>query len=251
VRRSRLIAAIGALGLGVGIVAVFFPGVLPPQLAALVNRVAELSNLGTLALLAGGIAILQGLWSSGTPSAPPKLPVSPGDRELNAVGPFVGERFDEYLAATGRIAQRTAKAESMVREDLRRLAVDVYQQAHDCDWETAARAIEEGTWTDDSAAAAFVGGPDAPSVPLHVWFGDVLSDAGAFYRQTTRTIREIYTMQAEVESGRRERPTHLESVGEGEESPLVPRLDLDTDSASGDAVDTATEMDDTAEGSEP
>ncbi|MFB6350518.1 MAG: ArsA-related P-loop ATPase, partial [Bradymonadaceae bacterium] len=31
--------------------------------------------------------------------------------------------------------------EAIVREDLRKLAIDVYQQTHDCDWGTAARAI--------------------------------------------------------------------------------------------------------------
>ena len=72
----------------------------------------------------------------------------------------------------------------------------MYQRTHRCDWETAARTVETGDWTDDRAAAAFVGGADAPDVPLRLWFNDMLSEHGAFHRQTIRTLRAIYALEA-------------------------------------------------------
>jgi hypothetical protein len=179
--------------LAVAALLVVAPDLLPVSQAFLVDLLADLSGvvgLAGLALVAIAIALVQALWSSTTPASPPPLPRDVSAAEDRSVA-VVGRSFDDDLAAAGRIGGRTTEAEAVVREDLRRLATDVYQQVHRCDWETAARAVAEGRWTDDRAAAAFVGGPDAPDVPLSVWFRDVLSDEGAFRRQGTRAIRAI------------------------------------------------------------
>jgi len=204
--RSKLVIATSALGLLVAALVVFLPGVVPvprERLVALMGQLSGTAGLGVLALLSGLIAVAQGLWSSKTPSTPPSLTpiLDDTDDEDTPSGPVVGAAFDDRLRATEEVGKRTEEGEAIVREDLRKLAIDVYQQAHDCDWGTAARAIEEGTWTDTEAAAAFLGGPDAPSLPLRVWFRDVLSDSGAFYNQATRTIAAIYALQAEGTPG--------------------------------------------------
>jgi hypothetical protein len=195
--RTRFVAVAGGSLLGLSALVVLAPGLLPISQSRLVSAMDGLANtvgITGMALVAGAIAVVQGLWSSKTPSAPPAMPVG-DEAEPRSPGPVVGEAFDQRLDAAGRIGGRTTEAEAMVREDLRRLATDVYQQVHRCDWETAARAVEDGTWTDDPGAAAFVGGPDAPDQPLGLWFRDVISDDGAFYRQSTRTIRAIYALR--------------------------------------------------------
>jgi hypothetical protein len=180
------------------------------------DGITGMAGLGALAVLAGAIAIVQGLWSSETPQTPPALSVlqtaETDDGDDEPLGPVVGEAFDEQLASTERVGKRTAQGEAVIREELRKLAVDVYQQAEDCDWETAARAVEEGRWTDSQAAAAFLGGPDAPSLPLRVWFRDVLSDSGAFYNQALRTIRAIYSLEAEAAPGTTSLPSQVADV---------------------------------------
>lgn len=198
--RSRLVAAVGGLLLLVAALIVLAPSLLPvsqARLASMMNALASTVGLAGMALVASAIAVIQGLWASTTPGAPPAMPVDDG-ADSQSGGPVVGAAFDDRLAAAGRIGGRTTQAEAVVREDLRRLATDVYQQVNRCDWETAARVVEEGRWTDDPGAAAFVGGPDAPDVPLGLWFRDVISDDGSFYRQSTRTIRAIYALQADA-----------------------------------------------------
>ncbi len=198
---SRLVALVGGSCLAIAAATVFTPWLLPTSQSQLVSLMDDLSTsvgIAGLALLAVGISAVQGLWSSTTPSSPPAMPVDAGESTVEG-GMVVGKEFDERLAAAERVGSRVTKAEAMVQEDLRRLAIDVYQQVNRCDWSTAARAIEEGRWTDDPSVAAFVGGPDAPEIPLGLWFRDMLSENGAFYQQTTRTISEIYRLQAETD----------------------------------------------------
>jgi len=205
--RTRLLAAAGALALVVAAVIVLAPGLLPitrSDLASVTRGLAGTVGLAWLALLAGAVALFQGLWSSETPSRPPPLPGGDersGDPET---GPVVGATFDARLGAAGRVGGRSPGAEAAVREDLRRLAVATYQGVHGCDWGTAARAVEAGTWTDDPAAAAFVGGAEAPTVPLGRWFRDALSERGAFYRQAVRTLQVIDELDGGDRSGTRE-----------------------------------------------
>ena len=202
ISRTRLLVGVSGVALLTAAVLVLAPGVLPvprSQLAAAMDRLTGTVGLTGLAVIAGLIAVVQGLWSSTTASRPPPLPVDGDPTERDVPGSVVGETFDERLAAVQRVDSRSPDSEAVVREDLRRLATDVYQRTHRCDWETAARAVETGAWTDDRAAAAFVGGADAPDVPLRLWFEDMLSEHGAFHRQTIRTLRAIYALEGETD----------------------------------------------------
>jgi hypothetical protein len=213
--RRRLLAGIGGVALVSAAVLVFAPGLFPVPRAHLqpfFDLVTENVGLAGLAGLAATIAVVQGLWSSTTPGSPP--PLDAAEREDGPAAQVVGTDFDERLAATGRVGARTTEAEATIRDDLRRVAIDAYRDATGADWETAARAVEDGSWTDDPAAPAFIGGPDAPAVPLRVWFRDVLSEEGAFQRQTTRTIRAIYALGPDDAW----RPARFDRVREGEES---------------------------------
>ena len=230
--RSRLLAGLGAVALLTAAVLAHVPDLFPvprAQLQPFLDLVTENVGLAGLAGLAASIAVVQGLWSSTTAATPPPLELAQRDRDPTAQ--VVGTDFDDRLAATGRVGTRTTEAEATVRADLRRLAIDAYRDATGCDWERAARAVEGGEWTDDPAAAAFIGGPDAPAVPLRVWFRDVLSDEGAFQRQTTRTIRAIYVLGPDDEW----RPERFHHVREGDEEPRRADPNADDPSATSTA----------------
>ncbi|MFB6163789.1 MAG: hypothetical protein ABEJ31_01375 [Haloarculaceae archaeon] len=205
-RRSLVLGAALALA-GAALVALA-PDLLPVPRSALTEPVTALTDavgLMGLAVLAGAVAVIQGLWSSSTPMAPPALPVGAGDRASAAPDPaVVGGDFDAQLARTGDVAARSGRDEAEIREHLRRLATDAYQQGYRCDWETAARAVEEGRWTDDPCAAAFVGGADAPEVPLRMWLRAMLNEDGAFHEQTTRTIAAIAALREAAPIARNE-----------------------------------------------
>ncbi|SDG10629.1 DUF7269 family protein [Halorientalis regularis] len=199
ISRTRLLVGAAGVALLTAATLVLAPGLLPvprSQLTAAMDALTGTVGLAGLAVVAGLIAVVQGLWSSTAASRPPPLPVDGDPTARDVPGPVVGETFDERLAAAQQVDGRSADSEAVVREDLRRLATDTYQRTHRCDWETAARAVETGAWTDDPAAAAFVGGADAPDVPLRLWFNDMLSEHGAFHRQTIRTFRAIYALEA-------------------------------------------------------
>ncbi|WP_336000887.1 DUF7269 family protein [Halorientalis halophila] len=199
ISRTRLLVGGGAVGLLAAATLALAPGLLPiprSQLASAMDSLTGTVGLAALAVVAGLTAAVQGLWSSTTPSRPPPLPVDGDLTDEDADGTVVGDDFDARLAAVSRVGGRSAESEAVLREELRRLATDVYERTHRCDWETAARAVEDGSWTDDPAAAAFVGGADAPDVPLRLWFRDMLGERGAFHRQTIRTIRAIYALEA-------------------------------------------------------
>jgi hypothetical protein len=202
ISRTRLLTGGAAVTLALAAVLVLAPDLLPiprSRLAAAMDALTGTVGLTGLAVVAGLIAVVQGLWSSTTASRPPPLPVDgdPEPTDRAGASPVVGETFDERLAAVQRVGGRSEEGEAVVREELRRLATDTYQRTHRCDWEPAARAVESGDWTDDPAAAAFVGGADAPDVPLRLWFNDMLSEHGAFHRQTVRTLRAIYALEGE------------------------------------------------------
>ncbi|WP_247006251.1 DUF7269 family protein [Halorientalis litorea] len=185
--RTTLVVALGAVALALAALAGFAPGLLPGPVRSVLADVPAVESLGRVASLVAVATAGRWLWASSSDSLPPM----PTNDDVEAHGPVAGDAFDRHLSDAGAVGEQTAEAEARVRSDLRRLAIDVYEQAARCDRSTAALAVESGTWTDDPAAAAFVGGPEAPSVPWRVWVRDALSDEGPFHRQTVRTLRAI------------------------------------------------------------
>lgn len=185
--RNAIAVVGGAAALALAVVAGFAPSLLPSAVTATLDSVPAVSMLGQATAAVTFLVACRWLWASSTDT----LPDMPGRPDDGKTAPVVGAVLDDELAAASAVGEQTAEAEARVRSNLRQLAIDTYQQAARCDRATAARAVETGTWTDDPAAAAFIGGPDAPTVPRRVWFRDALSDDGPFHRQTVRTIRAI------------------------------------------------------------
>lgn len=74
-----------------------------------------------------------------------------------------GEDFDRVVEPT---ASPSGGSGSVARNRLRALARDVEARRRRVSVDEAARLIDEGSWTDDARAAAYLGTDDAPAVPL-------------------------------------------------------------------------------------
>ena len=217
--RTILVVTVGAVTLALATLVGFAPGLLPGSVRSVLTAIPAVESLGRVASLVALTTAGRWLWTSSSESLPP---MSTNDT-VETSGPVAGGAFDRHLADAGAVGEQTAESEARVRSDLRSLAIDVYEQTARCDRSTAALAVESGTWTDDPAAAAFVGGPEAPSVPWRVWVRDALSDEGPFHRQTVRTLRAI------------------DALGDGTAQDGADTLDTDSDAVAADGSGDTTE----------
>jgi len=105
----------------------------------------------------------------------------PSERRLGRSRPpesrLAGWRVDEALArATAvepdrRPSQRAHDVQT-VRQRLRDAAVRTLASRHDLSRDRAAEMVDDGSWTDDPRAAAFLGSAAAPAPPLRIRIGD-------------------------------------------------------------------------------
>jgi len=113
------------------------------------------------------------------------------DPERPVAVPAPGESFDEsaadwrcLLPVTGREHRAT------VRERLRRTAVETVAVTDDCARETAARRVDDGTWTTDEVAAAYLG-ETADETTEKGWFGLLLGGETPTEYRAERTVSAI------------------------------------------------------------
>lgn len=204
---TLLAAALLAVG---GILSVQ-PGVLlgaVPELEALLVALdpglAVLALVLVLVVVAPTVGIAGRLRSSSTtPLVTPAEESGSVRSQLAEEGddyPVVGESFDRRIErATGyddhaRSTRETAR-ERLV-ESLRPIAATAYANRVGLTEAEATAAIEDGTWTADPRAAAFLAGDDGPSTPLWLWLIDLVSTTDPFVRSLERTIDEIDRLQS-------------------------------------------------------
>ncbi|WP_435320568.1 DUF7269 family protein [Haloarchaeobius sp. TZWSO28] len=110
---------------------------------------------------------------------------SAGDSFDSSVQNLTGELPDSNSSSWWRSRERLE-----VERQVRAVAVEVLQSSEN--WtEAEARAhLERGTWTDNPRAARFLGGNEAPELPLKMQFFDWLSGE-AFERHVTHTVDEL------------------------------------------------------------
>jgi hypothetical protein len=143
-----------------------------------------------LAAIAGlGVAVAAAMLISGRSTNLDRTTMP--DPERPTAAPVPGDDFDDMvgrlrftLPLVGRSTRRT------VRERLRTAATDAVRHSERCSRAEAARRVAAGTWTDDSAASAFLSeGQSYGSVPAHVTAfvdGETLGQ-----RRVRRTVDEI------------------------------------------------------------
>jgi uncharacterized repeat protein (TIGR01451 family) len=150
VNRRLLALAAGLLALGLGVAVAVSPGLLGLDFdRALVTALGVV----VLVLAARQVARRRGVDcdEAVTPDPEYRVPTPPPGEDLrDALGGFF---------AAGRLPYNQA-----VR-GLRAAAVEVLVQYEGLSEAEAERRVEEGTWTDDGYAAAYLGGEDAPDPP--------------------------------------------------------------------------------------
>jgi hypothetical protein len=135
------------LGVGVVSVAIGLAAYVSPTVAG----VAFVDEF--YVVMVGGLATLQaGRVARDAWRAPTDLATT-GDPELVEGIPTPGEEFDETLAAAGSVHQIDGRQE--VERRLGRAAREVLERRRGCSPEEARERLEDGSWADDSLAAAF------------------------------------------------------------------------------------------------
>jgi hypothetical protein len=112
--------------------------------------------------------------------------------------PAPGDDFDELVGEARGWRSRDAKDE--IRERVHEAAVDVVASSRNCSRYEAENRVESGGWTADRYASSFLGGPDAPSLPLLTRL-QVAYGSSPFETAVERTVDEVYTVTEEDETG--------------------------------------------------
>ena len=180
-----------------------------PELEAVLAAVDPETVVLALAVVLVLFAPMLGIAGRLRPSAPSSLvaddstaePRAPFDDRSRADRPdVVGAAVDEHIAlATAYDSEprdvREAAREELL-ESLRSIATTAYANRAGITTVEAATAIEAGTWTDDTRAAAFLAAPSGPSIPLWLWLVDLVRSADPFGRHLEATIDEIERLQS-------------------------------------------------------
>ncbi|MFP8951688.1 hypothetical protein ACLI4Z_01775 [Natrialbaceae archaeon A-arb3/5] len=134
----------------------------------------------------------------------------------------IGEQFDRYVdratAYDDEPREVREHAGDRLVESVRPIAATAYANRAGVSREAATEAIEEGTWTDDRRAAAFLAGESGPSTPVWLWLFDLLTGADPFIHALERTIDEIEALQStpsvrSMNGTRHDGPTREEVAG--------------------------------------
>lgn len=192
-RLRRVRVALGVGTFVAGLLLVVGAGWLPLSgLAGLLDGPGGRAAVVVLGLFAG----LQGLWAAfRARSASPDLAEPPDPEPVGVERPPVtGGEFD---AAVERLADPSTgddEARERVRMDLRRTAVTLLVERTGCTREEAATRITRGEWTDDVRAAAFLGGPDAATVPMGVRVREWLAPETPAGQRARRAAEEVVAL---------------------------------------------------------
>lgn len=161
-RLRGLLAAVGVVGVAVGLATFAAPGIVD---AVPVQAVVEvLGGPWVLAAVFGAAAlvvVISVLLMRGVGGIDQATPPAPED--VYEV-PHPGSTFDEFLDGLDVGERLSGERHRDVRERLRRAAWTTLMRVEDLDKEDAVRRVEEGTWTDDEVAASFLASGETPGL---------------------------------------------------------------------------------------
>ncbi|MBZ6496979.1 DUF7269 family protein [Natrinema longum] len=195
---SYLIAT-GLLGVGVVLMAVGVgiwvrPEVVPPELVVWAEQAGRSGDRPFFVL--GGIVAALGFVAAVTSrnGQDPILEDIPSPEEVHRPSvQRVGHGIDERLATldSADVEWQDSENPDGVRAYLRELAVETLVTHNGWERDHAERMVERGEWTDRRDIAAFVGGPDAPEMPIWDALVDWVSAESTVKRRAVRTIQEL------------------------------------------------------------
>lgn len=175
-----LLASLGAVGVGLGILFVVQPGlaaVLPlPRLTLVV-----------IALLAA----VEGIRSVQTRRRTEIDGATPPDPEIGIDTDAPGDDFDTRIARLSSRRGWIGGDFDRVQSRLRTAAIGVVASRHGIPRREARDRVERGTWTDDPVAAAFLGGENVDDPPLGDRLKMMLGSTPRFQHYAFRTADAI------------------------------------------------------------
>lgn len=208
--RERNLVRIGGLSLALALGVAFLPGPFPESIfRPLSGLFAGPLMVGLFGLVAGALAVLAlrrevvgnedgGKHGSGRDGGrngnedlwvPRRTPERAHFDEHWTTGDEIDSVFGDDAEDVRNLGKRRATARGRIRET----AIAVIAAAENCEPSEAAQRIDGGTWTDDSRAAAFLGG--ARYAPLRVRIRDWASGDG-YERWATHAVAEIEALAA-------------------------------------------------------
>lgn len=196
----KRVATAGVLALAAAVAVVVLPGTVLPPLE-LANETVR--SLRSFAVLLGAFVGIFGLYVAyhrgdgddvdDSPVESVELPAENPERTHGPTNAAVGSELDDRLERVGGLVEDApdeAYSAYQIERSLRGLAVRVVSTTADCSTERAREHVDQGTWTDDVRAAAFVGGEDGPERTVRMRIGDWASGR-PFDRQVEATVDEL------------------------------------------------------------
>jgi hypothetical protein len=207
--KRKTVVRIGAKALvfllGAGTVAVGGVFLLQPSLAdsfGFVDRLrVTVGNDYFLVAGIAGVAVLFGLIFAYQGRAGTVRQAETPDAESAQAVPAPGDDFDELV--TEARGWRSGEAKDEIRERVREAGVDVVASTRNCSRYEAENRVDGGGWTADRYASSFLGGSDAPKLPLLTRL-QVAYGGSPFETAVERTVDEVYAVMREDETVREE-----------------------------------------------
>ena len=149
----------------------------------------------TFVTLVGALAVVQGLRYGFERRSTDFEQSTTADPELRAHVPVPGDGHDDDIANAAGWSYRAKNRRRTVREHLRSVAVETIATRQNVTEAAARDRLDEGTWTDDPLAAAFLGSSTSRP-PLREQLRARLRREPAFSYHARRTVGAIAELQA-------------------------------------------------------
>ncbi|MFC4541063.1 DUF58 domain-containing protein [Halosolutus amylolyticus] len=175
--RRRLLLGAGLVLFGVAVAEMVVPGLLPVPVG---DRAVPIT---------GGLVLLYAVYVRRSGGRTAIRRASTPDPEVRVPTPTPGDDVDGALKQF--LTARAVYSSTRTRRGLRAAAITVLTRYGDCTEDEARTRVDEGTWTADPRAAAFLGDTDGPSRTIAGRLRDRVAGGSQYDRNIRHTVDAI------------------------------------------------------------